>query len=359
MRGRRRGGVKIKRLAHPEARVAHPDRAGATLLAPRRVHDALPGKRRLSAERLATRRAAGGGSAEGLAGAARGGGAGAEGLTVPREHSAHTTRPHARQWWRPEKRFQVPNCVPQPEMAHSDASLSGCQYFLAICRAGRAGDVLHAGSRLSCARGVAAPAAVCSGALCWASAASWTIASAVLTCSRPAILPRRTAACSTAQRTPSGLRAAGAVRTVPTALLPLDASLSRPVPRRFTPQQFPPRALETRISVLSCTYLRNSYSVPRNVIQHSSICTGGCAMRYPTYKQDRPRARPNFRPKGKFTSTFAKQFMFNIATSGFVLFGTIETSSLYQNQGTTDPCARRNVPAGYLKRGKKENRSFR
>ena len=112
-----------------------------------------------------------------------------------REHSAHTTRPHARQWWRPENRFRLLNWVPQPAMAHSNASLSGCQYFLAICRAGRAGDALHAASRLSCARGVVAfNSAACSGSpgepTGWlaAAAASWTIVSAVLICRRPAML---------------------------------------------------------------------------------------------------------------------------------------------------------------------------
>ena len=60
--------------------------------------------------------------------------------TVLSEHWPHTTRPQDRQWWRPEKRFQLPNLAPQDAMAHATASRSGCQYFFAICRAGRAGE---------------------------------------------------------------------------------------------------------------------------------------------------------------------------------------------------------------------------
>jgi len=186
MRGERRR-LKIKRLAHPVARVAHSDLAGGTHFAPRRVHKALRGR----APRLVRR----GLQLRTGCSTHRNGEGGAWGRTVPREHSAHTTRPHARQWWRPENRFRLLNWVPQPAMAHSNASLSGCQYFLAICRAGRAGDALHAASRLSCARGVVAfNSAACSGSpgepTGWlaAAAASWTIVSAVLICRRPDML---------------------------------------------------------------------------------------------------------------------------------------------------------------------------
>ena len=53
---------------------------------------------------------------------------------MPWEHSAHTTRPQALQWCRPEKRFQLLKTVPHAAIAHLVASLLGCQYFLDMAR---------------------------------------------------------------------------------------------------------------------------------------------------------------------------------------------------------------------------------